>query len=147
MSESTSVTTTDDEKPCNGALVKRCSIPIRAEGPTTFAYQRALSNRIADLKLSEGGPCDVKRYMPIFIHDVLVFPASLANLVGKVRARLELRSLQLSLTGPKGSPEEIINRMTPALLPGAHAHVDQECLQPVLVRSNAQSHVQGNGPH
>ncbi|KJX98315.1 hypothetical protein TI39_contig418g00009 [Zymoseptoria brevis] len=102
------------------------AIPTSSPGLTTFAYQRALRNRIEASKLLEDNIYDLTRYTPTFIHDALMLPGSLAGLLSK------------------GSAGDLINRMTPAFLPGCHAHLDQETLQPCLVRTdNAQSYVQG----
>ena len=44
----------------------------------------------------------------------------------------------------KGSAEQIIHRMTPALLPGFHAHIHVETEQPCLIQSgDSHSYVQG----
>ncbi|EGP90592.1 uncharacterized protein MYCGRDRAFT_90661 [Zymoseptoria tritici IPO323] len=102
------------------------AIPTSSPGLTTFAYQRALRNRIEASKLLKDNTYDLTRYTPTFIHDALMLPGSLAGLLSK------------------GSAGDLINRMTPAFLPGCHAHLDQESLQPCLVRAdNAQSYVQG----
>lgn len=50
-----------------------------------FAYQRAMSNRILDIELGQGRKYDAKSYTPMFVHDCLMVPGSLANVGGKVR--------------------------------------------------------------
>ncbi|CZT23477.1 uncharacterized protein RCC_09191 [Ramularia collo-cygni] len=79
-------------------------IPQLSKGLVTFAYQRALLNRIKARDLQQGGKYDLNKYTPVFLHDILMLPGSLANLIGK------------------GSPEDILNRMTPALLHNHHIH-------------------------
>jgi hypothetical protein len=59
-------------------------IPSTSTGPTVFAYERALRNRIKYPKLSKGGDYDTRSYTPTFIHGCLMFPGSLANVMGKV---------------------------------------------------------------
>lgn len=59
-------------------------IPGTSAGPSTFAYQRALRNRIGSLKLARGGDYDTRAFTPIFVHDCLMLPGSLANVLGKV---------------------------------------------------------------
>jgi hypothetical protein len=59
-------------------------IPSISTGPTVFAYERALRNRIKYPKLSKGGDYDTRSYTPTFIHGCLMFPGSLANVMGKV---------------------------------------------------------------
>ncbi|KAK0890187.1 hypothetical protein LTR02_014873 [Friedmanniomyces endolithicus] len=102
------------------------SMPISSSGVTTFAYQLALQNRINDGKLQPHGVFDTRSFKPTFIHDCLMLPGSLANLLGKIES------------------VELINRITPALLPGFHAHVHSDTLQPCILQStNAQDYVQG----
>jgi len=52
---------------------------------TTFAYEGALQNRVLDEKLQPRGDFDVQTFTPTFIHDCLMLPGSLANLLHKVR--------------------------------------------------------------
>lgn len=59
-------------------------IPQLSSGLVTFAYKRALLNRIKAPKLKEGNIYDLSRYTPTFVHDTLMLPGSLANLIGKV---------------------------------------------------------------
>lgn len=60
-------------------------IPSFSNGLTTFAYQQALRNRISEAKLLRHAEYDMQKYTPTFIHDCLMLPGSLANLLGKVR--------------------------------------------------------------
>ena len=62
----------------------KVSIPLSSSGLTTFAYQRALRNRIRDHKLARGGEYDIHAFTPTFLHDCLMLPGSLANVLGKV---------------------------------------------------------------
>ncbi|KAK3701224.1 hypothetical protein LTR37_015603 [Vermiconidia calcicola] len=102
------------------------SMPTTSFGLTTFAYQRALRNRIKHDKLTKHGEYDMHKYTPTFIHDCLMLPGSLANVLGKASA------------------EEIIHRMTPALLPGFHAYVNSKNQQPCLLQSsNSEDYVKG----
>ncbi|KAK0896881.1 hypothetical protein LTR02_010987 [Friedmanniomyces endolithicus] len=102
------------------------SMPISSSGVTTFAYQMALQNRTKNDKLQPHGVYDTRSYKPTFIHDCLMLPGSLANLLGKIES------------------VELINRMTPALLPGFHAHVHADTLQPCILQStDARNCVQG----
>lgn len=55
---------------------------------TTFAYKRALLNRLVDQTIQVGGKLDQKAYPPCFVHDCMMLPGSLANLLGKVRPQL-----------------------------------------------------------
>jgi hypothetical protein len=121
-------TGTDTDQEDNGIAQRQLQVqmPTSSPGLTTFAYQRALLNRISAPKLSKEGTYDLTKFTPIFIHDALMLPGSLASLLSK------------------GSSEDILNRMTPGLLPGHHAHINSETLQPCLVRSSSpQAYVQG----
>lgn len=60
-------------------------IPSFSNGLTTFAYQQALRNRISEAKLVRHAEYDTRKYTPTFIHDCLMLPGSLANILGKVR--------------------------------------------------------------
>lgn len=62
------------------------AIPTTSDGPTTFAYQLALQNRIKNGKLLKHSEYDMSAYKPTFVHDILMLPGSLANYLGKVRA-------------------------------------------------------------
>lgn len=59
-------------------------IPTFSNGLTTFAYQQVLRNRIPESKLRKHAEYDVESYTPTFIHDCLMLPGSLANLLEKV---------------------------------------------------------------
>lgn len=60
------------------------SMPTSSTGLTTIAYQKALQNRINESFLFQGGKYDTNKYTPTFIHDILMLPGSLANLLGLV---------------------------------------------------------------
>ena len=64
-------------------------------GPVTFAYERALRNRIQYAKLLK--QYDTHHFTPTFVHDCLMLPGSLANVMGKVRN--VSRSLPFSADG------------------------------------------------
>lgn len=53
-------------------------------GFTTFAYQHASNNRLPGSDFEVDGKLDTKKYTPCFIHDCMMLPGSLANLLGKV---------------------------------------------------------------
>ena len=59
--------------------------PTNSSGLTTFAYQRALRNRVRNARLSKHAEYDMRAYTPTFVHDCLMLPGSLANVIGKVR--------------------------------------------------------------
>lgn len=50
---------------------------------TTFAHQKALRNRIKDSKFARNAEYDMRAFTPTFIHDCLMLPGSLANVLGK----------------------------------------------------------------
>lgn len=53
-------------------------------------------------------------------------------------------SSQKIVTSTQGSPEDILSRVTPALLPGHHAHIDPKTNKPCLISSsNPTAYVQG----
>lgn len=74
----------DIESMAGGRDYFQVPIPTFSNGLTTFAYQRALRNRIADSKLLRFGEYDMRKYTPTFIHDCLMLPGSLANVLCKV---------------------------------------------------------------
>lgn len=59
--------------------------PTSSPGPVTHAHQVAMANRIELADLEPGGIFDPALYTPVFLHDTLMLPGSLANLLGKVR--------------------------------------------------------------
>ena len=61
------------------------AFPDVSRRPITFAYQRALANRIRSPYLEPGEKYDINAYTPTFIHDTLMLPGSLANLLNKVK--------------------------------------------------------------
>ena len=121
-------------------------IPSSSTGIATFAYQRALRNRIRNDKLARGGDYDTRVYTPTFVHDCLMLPGSLANVLGKVIGKqlVPYDTRQEADQYLKASAEQIIRRMTPALLPGFRAHVHTETEQPCLIQSeDAQDYAHG----
>ena len=62
-------------------------ILINSTRLTTFGHHQALVNRVNPRYLAPGGKYDIKAYTPTFVHDTLMLPGSLANLLGKVRWR------------------------------------------------------------
>lgn len=57
-------------------------IPSRSSGLTTWAYQEALRNRALNYELALYAKYDIIAYTPTFIHDCLMLPGSLANVLG-----------------------------------------------------------------
>ncbi|KAK4505304.1 hypothetical protein PRZ48_003267 [Zasmidium cellare] len=101
-------------------------MPTEAKSITTIAYQQALKNRLIEQLLSDGERFDANAYTPTFLHDILMLPGSLANLLDKVPTW------------------NITHQMTPALLPGYKAHIHTPTLQPALLPCNTpNAHVQG----
>lgn len=66
-------------------------IPNTTTGLSPFAYQRALGNRIKSSKLARGGDYDKRAFTPTFVHDCLMSPGSLANILGKVNAQIQTK--------------------------------------------------------
>lgn len=60
-------------------------LPTSSPGYLTYAQQQAMANRIPYDLLVPGGELDPSRYTPVFLHDTLMLPGSLATLIGKVR--------------------------------------------------------------
>lgn len=125
--ESFQTTNTDDNDPTeNEDQFFQVSIPTFTTGLTLFAYERALRNRVRSSKLKHGGEYDMHTYTPTFVHDCLMLPGALINVLDK------------------GSPEDIKDRITPALLPGFQAQVHPETQEPCLLQSTeSMDYVQG----
>ncbi|KAK5167666.1 uncharacterized protein LTR77_007365 [Saxophila tyrrhenica] len=101
-------------------------IPSHPTSPTTVHHESVLKKRIIYSKLAPGAEYDTRSYTPTFIHDCLMLPGTLATVTGK------------------RFPTEILNRMTPALLPGFHGHVHTQTQQPCILQSHdPQDFVQG----
>ncbi|KAK5129823.1 hypothetical protein LTR08_002800 [Meristemomyces frigidus] len=101
-------------------------VPVSSDGPTTFSYQLALRNRLPNAKLVRHGDYDTSNYKPTFVHDCMMLPGSLANLISK------------------GSSEDIVPRMTPGLLLGFHPFVHAETQLPCILQSpDVKDYVQG----
>lgn len=60
-------------------------LPTSSPGYVTHAHQEAMKNRIPYDSLLPQNLFDPKLYTPVFLHDTLMLPGSLANLIGKVR--------------------------------------------------------------
>lgn len=52
----------------------------------TYTYHQALQHRIVFDRLQPGSDLDPDVYTPVFLHDTLMLPGSLAQLIGKVHA-------------------------------------------------------------
>ena len=77
----------DDDKTSNGEKFPcPVEIPDHTTGPVTFAYQRALKNRVEEERLQKYDDLDMRAYTPTFIHECLMLPGSLASVLGKVSA-------------------------------------------------------------
>ena len=60
-------------------------LPKSSPGLLTHAHQQAMANRIKYDHLLPGGNFDPDLYTPVFLHDMLMLPGSLATVIGKVR--------------------------------------------------------------
>lgn len=60
-------------------------LPTSSPGCLTYAQQQAMASRVPYDLLVPGGELDPARYTPVFLHDTLMLPGSLASLIGKVR--------------------------------------------------------------
>jgi hypothetical protein len=67
-------------------LTTLLTIPTSSPGHLTHAHQQAMTNRITYDKLLPGGAFDPALYTPVFLHDTLMLPGSLATVLGKVRS-------------------------------------------------------------
>ena len=76
----------DDNPSTDDEDEEYCQVPVPtfSVGMTTFSYQQALQNRIKDSKIANKGEYDMQKYTPTFIHDCLMLPGSLSNVLGKV---------------------------------------------------------------
>ncbi|KAI7233028.1 hypothetical protein KC330_g5580 [Hortaea werneckii] len=100
-------------------------MPTWTKATVTQAYQTALLNRVKIGNISFHGEWSTGKYKPVFIHDCIMQPGSLAQLLEKM-------------------PPDIIPRMTPAFLPGFYPHVHAETSQPCVMQStNDKDYVQG----
>jgi hypothetical protein len=59
-------------------------LPTSSPGPLTQAHQQAMSHRVTYDKIIPGGAFDPSLYTPVFLHDTLILPGSVASLLGKV---------------------------------------------------------------
>ena len=60
-------------------------LPTSSLGYLTHAHQQAMANRVTYDKITPGGAFDPSLYTPVFLHDTLMLPGSLATILGKVR--------------------------------------------------------------
>ena len=77
----------DTQTPCTTPikLSDLRPLPASSPGPLTHAHQEAMAHRVTYDKLMPGGAFDPALYTPVFLHDTLMLPGSLATLLGKVR--------------------------------------------------------------
>ena len=60
-------------------------LPTFSPGLLTHAHQQAMANRITYDAIAPGAIFDPTTYTPVFLHDTLMLPGSLAAVLGKVR--------------------------------------------------------------
>jgi hypothetical protein len=60
-------------------------LPTSSPGYLTHAHQQAMANRMAYDRILPGGAFDPALYTPVFLHDTLMLPGSLATVLRKVR--------------------------------------------------------------
>jgi hypothetical protein len=60
-------------------------LPTSSPGHLTYAHQQAMANRIIYDQILPGAHFDPAVYTPVFLHDTLMLPGSLATVIGKVR--------------------------------------------------------------
>ena len=77
----------DDTRETEGYFLN-VPMPSSPTGISTFAYARALRNRIRSGKLAREGDYDSRAFTPTFVHDCLMLPGSLTNVLGKVNDHL-----------------------------------------------------------
>jgi hypothetical protein len=77
----TDVNTTAETLPETTSL-----LPLPKSSPCllTHAHQQAMANRIIYDQILPGGELDPSLYTPVFLHDTLMLPGSLATVIGKV---------------------------------------------------------------
>ena len=85
---------TNDSPNDSGDEFLNVPMPVVTAGPSTFAYQRAWKNRIRSGKLARDGDYDTRAFTPTFVHDCLMLPGSLANVLGKVHRHMSNRYAQ-----------------------------------------------------
>lgn len=69
-----------------GDQAHECHVGMRTScsGAGTQAFLQALSNCFVFDRFDPGGDLDPEVYTPVFLHDTLMLPGSLAQLIGKV---------------------------------------------------------------
>ena len=65
-------------------LSRESRLPTHTTGPSTHPYEQVLRNRIRFDRLESDGDLYIRRHRPIFLHDTMMLPGSLANLIGEV---------------------------------------------------------------
>lgn len=84
----TSASSSDSDTPPHDHPIKISDflpLPTSSPGYLTQAHQQAMAHRIIYDKIIPGGVFDPSLYTPVFLHDTLTLPGSLATLLGKVR--------------------------------------------------------------
>ncbi|QIW94942.1 hypothetical protein AMS68_000460 [Peltaster fructicola] len=95
-----------------------CAPSETVQALTTDGYSLAFRNRLIYADTLPNAALDSGAWMPIFIHDVLMLPGTLAHIAGK------------------DSEADIIDRMTPAVLQGYRALVRPKSEAPAIVKSD-----------
>jgi hypothetical protein len=60
-------------------------LPKSSPGLLTHSHHQAMANRIIYDQILPGGELDPSLYTPVFLHETLMLPGSLATVIGKVR--------------------------------------------------------------
>jgi hypothetical protein len=68
-------------------------LPTSSPGHLTYAHQQAMANRIIYDQILPGAHFDPAVYTPVFLHDTLMLPGSLATVIGKVRYPVSITSV------------------------------------------------------
>nr|OQO27693.1 hypothetical protein B0A51_04459 [Rachicladosporium sp. CCFEE 5018] len=95
-------------------LLLTSQLPVSSPEPVPHSLQSALANRFPAHRFEAGGDLDPNEMPPIFLHDVLMLPGSLANIIGKA------------------SPQDIIHQLTPARVNGLRTFVQPKTTLPIL---------------
>ncbi|KAM0700845.1 hypothetical protein Q7P35_012567 [Cladosporium inversicolor] len=85
-------------------------LPTSSPGPLTHAHQQAMAHRITYDKLLPGGAFDPSLYTPVFLHDTLMLPGSLASLLGKVRYASITPSTPIKLMPHSNTNQPVVKR-------------------------------------
>nr|OQO21015.1 hypothetical protein B0A51_12879 [Rachicladosporium sp. CCFEE 5018] len=95
-------------------ILPTSQLPVSSPEPAPHSLQSAIANRFSAHRFEAGGDLDPNEMPPIFLHDVLMLPGSLANIIGKA------------------SPQDIIHQLTPARVDGLRTFVQPETTLPIL---------------